>query len=257
MNQYPLTSIVIPSFNGRGWLKQCINSIRQYTDEPYEIIVVDDGSTDDTFDYCASEKVRFISLPKNGGFPAACNTGLRLARGESLLLLNNDVTVTKDWLTLLLQGLYSDPAIGIVGPVTNYASGIQQIPVEYRSVEQFQQIAAEHNRPDPQKWLEVNRIVGLCFLFKREVLETIGYLDERFSPGHYEDDDYCYRARLAGYRLLVLGNILVHHEGSASFNKEKKDKLQQILNRNRMLYMEKWKVDPLQFIDKSHDAKEG
>lgn len=257
MNHYPLTSIIIPSFNGRVWLKQCIDSIRQFTDEPYEIIVVDDGSTDDTFKYCASEKVRFISLPQNRGFPAACNRGLRLARGDSLLLLNNDVTVTKGWLTLLLQGLYSDPSIGIVGPVTNYASGIQQIPVEFHAMEQFQHIAAEHNQSDPQKWLEVNRIVGLCFLFKREVLETIGYLDEKFSPGHYEDDDYCYRARLAGYRLLVLGNVLVHHEGSASFNKEKKEKLQRILTRNRMLYMEKWKVDPLQFIDNSYDPKEG
>ncbi|WP_211746484.1 glycosyltransferase family 2 protein [Paenibacillus sp. Marseille-Q4541] len=249
MIQSHLTSIIIPSFNGVALLKQCISSIKQYTEEPYEVIVVDNGSTDKTFDYCASQKIRFISLPENRGFPAACNAGLRLARGDSLLLLNNDVTVTRGWLTLLKQGLYSDPSIGIVGPVTNYASGIQQIPVEFHSMEQFQQIAAVHNQADPEKWKEVNRIVGLCFLFKREVLEQIGELDEIFSPGHYEDDDYCYRARLAGYLLLVMGDVLVHHEGSASFKKENTEALQQLIRRNRILYMQKWKVDPLQFIE--------
>ncbi|MCM3785879.1 glycosyltransferase family 2 protein [Neobacillus mesonae] len=243
-----MTSIIIPTFNGLALLKRCIASIRKWTEEPYEIIVVDNRSTDRTYEYCVSERIKVISLPENRGFPMACNSGLRLARGGTLLLLNNDVTVTKNWLAQLKQGLFSDPGIGIVGPVTNYASGIQQVTVPYESRKQFMELAAAHNVHDPERWIEVKRIVGLCFLFKRELLERIGYLDERFSPGHYEDDDYCYRARLAGYRLLVCGDTLVHHEGSASFRKSGSVELQQLVLRNREIFISKWNVNPLDFI---------
>ncbi|MNI85814.1 hypothetical protein D3C73_1428400 [compost metagenome] len=104
------------------------------------------------------------------------------------------------------------------------------------------------NLRDPGKWLETVRLVGLCFLFKRAVLETAGLLDERYSPGHYEDDDYCYRARLKGFRLLIAGDCLVHHEGSASFKQIYSEELQNLVERNRKLFMDKWHLDPAQFI---------
>lgn len=248
MNVQDMTSIIIPSYNGLELLRSCMDSIRKWTEEPYETIVVDNRSTDGTYEYCVSERIKVISLPENRGFPKACNSGLRLARGGSLLLLNNDVTVTRNWLTQLKQGLFSDPMVGIVGPVTNYASGIQQINIPFDSKAQFLDIAAAHNHSDPSRWIEVPRIVGLCFMFKRELMEKIGYLDERFSPGHYEDDDYCYRARLAGYRLLVCGDTLVHHEGSASFRKSGEERLSELVKRNRELFIDKWQIDPLQYI---------
>ena len=85
-----------------------------------------------------------------------------------------------------------------MGPVTNYASGIQQVKVGYTDRAGYIQEAERWNVPNAALWHEVNRIVGLCYLFKRTVMDRVGYLDEMFSPGHYEDDDYCYRARLAG-----------------------------------------------------------
>lgn len=242
------TSIIIPTFNGLPLLKACVDAIRRYTPGPYEIIVVDNASTDGTDRYCRQKGIFFVSLPENRGFPEACNAGLKLAAGDELLLLNNDVIVSQGWLTNLRAALYSAEDIGIVGPVTNYASGRQQVEQRYGDLIGFHLEARLANRPDPAKWQEVRRLVGLCLLFRREVLERVGLLDERFSPGHYEDDDYCYRARLLGYRLLIAGDCLVHHEGSASFKAVYSAELQELVSRNRRKFIDKWQVDPVQFI---------
>ncbi|MBO2944000.1 glycosyltransferase family 2 protein [Paenibacillus sp. F411] len=243
-----LTSIIIPTFNGLELLRSCVEHIRTYTDTAYEIIVVDNGSRDGTCEYCLQEGLFLISLPQNLGFPAACNYGLRAARGDSLLLLNNDVLVSPRWLSLLTQALYSRPEYGIAGPVTNYASGIQQVKVSYKNREGFLVEAERHNRSNPARWREVQRIVGLCFLFKREVAQSIGLLDEGFSPGHYEDDDYCYRARKKGYRLILAGDVLVHHEGSASFRRRYPRGMRALIARNRKRFIQKWGCDPRTFI---------
>ena len=239
------TSIIIPTFNGRDLLKDCLYAIRQHTPEPVEIIVVDNGSTDGTADICRQEKVTFISLPANRGFPAACNAGLKLASGDTLLLLNNDVLVTRDWLKHLLACLHSEPEIGIVGPLTNYASGRQQITEPFTHVDDMTE---RFNRQDPASWQPTQRIVGLCFLFKRELLERIGFLDERYGQGHYEDDDYCYRARLAGYRLMIAGDVFVFHHGSSSFSRDGEHRVQELIERNRQQFIAKWQVDPAVFI---------
>lgn len=242
------TSIIIPSHNGLQLLESCVASIRAHTGQPYELIVVDNGSTDGTVEYCRRERITLIALPANVGFPAACNYGLRLATGDALLLMNNDVVVTRNWLGNMLGCLTSAPDIGIVGPYTNYASGKQQRQVEYADLDEFQRIAASFNEPDPQRWEPLARIVGICFLFGRNLLDRIGYLDERFSPGHYEDDDYCHRARLAGFRHMLAGDVLVYHQGSASFRKEQAERIAALVDRNWRKFIDKWGFDPRQYI---------
>ncbi|MCE3202970.1 glycosyltransferase family 2 protein [Paenibacillus sonchi] len=243
-----MTSIIIPTYNRLSLLSSCVEAVREYTELPYEIIVIDNASTDGTDAYCRENKLTFISLPQNRGFPAACNLGMQLASGDELLLLNNDVIVSQGWLTHLKNALYSAPDVGIVGPVTNYASGRQQISVPYTDISGFHAEAERLGLRGPSEWIGTQRLVGLCFLFKRELLDTIGFLDERYSPGHYEDDDYCYRARLRGYRLLIAGNCLVHHEGSASFKEVYSSRLQELVERNRRIFMDKWHADPAEFI---------
>ncbi|MFS0723248.1 glycosyltransferase family 2 protein [Paenibacillus sp. 1P07SE] len=238
------TSIIIPTYNGKELLKDCLYTISQHTREPVEIIVVDNGSTDGTADFCRQERITFISLPANRGFPAACNAGLKLATGDALLLLNNDVLVTENWLGHMLACLNSAPEIGIVGPMSNYVSGRQQIREPFTNLEEM---SARYSHQDPGKWQSVQRIVGLCFLFKRELLERVGLLDERYSPGHYEDDDYCYRARLAGYRLMIAGDVFIFHHGSASFSRENEARVRELIERNREQFVAKWQVDPAVF----------
>lgn len=239
------TSIIIPTFNGRELLKDCIYSIKRHTNEPYEIIVVDNGSSDGTVDICRQEGITFISLANNIGFPAACNKGLKIATGDTLLLLNNDVIVTRNWLQNMLNCLNSETKIGIVGPLTNYASGKQQIDMPYTSLEEM---SNQLNEPDASKWLQVDRIVGLCFLFKRDLMDRIGLLDERYSPGHFEDDDYCYRARNAGYTFRIAGDVFVFHHGSASFAKQDMSQVKHLIDTNKQKFMDKWGVDPTIYV---------
>ncbi|OKP71461.1 glycosyl transferase family 2 [Paenibacillus sp. P3E] len=243
-----MTSIIIPTYNRVGLLRSCVESIKAHTESAYEIIVVDNASTDGTDAYCRENKLTFISLPANRGFPVACNLGLQLASGDELLLLNNDVIVPRGWLERLKHALYSAPDIGIVGPVTNYASGRQRVSTTYMDIAEFHAEAERVSLQGSRGWSETRRLIGLCFLLKRELMETIGLLDERYSPGHYEDDDYCYRARLRGYRLLIAGNCLVHHEGSASFKEVYSSGLQELVERGRRMFMDKWNIDPAQFI---------
>lgn len=243
-----MTSIVIPTLNGLELLSSCVEAIRTYTSTPYEIIVVDNGSTDGTLDYCVREKLALVSFPDNAGFPAACNAGLKIATGDALLLLNNDVVVTHRWLDNMLDCLDASPDTGAAGPCSNYVSGRQQEEAPYSSMEEFHAWTEERNKPDPSRRTPLERLVGFCLLFKREVMERIGLLDERFSPGHYEDDDYCYRIRLAGFRLMMAGDAFVHHHGSASFRKQDSAALISLIETNYRKFMDKWGMDPRQYI---------
>lgn len=237
------TSIIIPTHNGKPLLQNCLYAIKSWTDVPYEVIVVDNGSDDGTLDFCLRERVVLISLPQNRGFPAACNAGLKIASGDHIVLLNNDVQVRPHWLGNLLKCLHSSADVGLVGPVTNYVTGSQR--VDYASIDES---SVFFNLSDPQQWRQTERLVGFCLAMKREVPERIGLLDERFTPGHYEDDDYCYRARIAGFRLMIAGDTFVYHEGSKSFGLKEKQALASLVETNRNKFIAKWGFDPVVFI---------
>ena len=107
------TSIIIPSFNQAGYLKLCIDSISDNTELPYEIIVVDNASTDETAAYLRglNGQVRYCILPENYGFSGAVNRGLMMAKGTTMLVLNNDTLVTDNWLENMLGCLNSIPRL--------------------------------------------------------------------------------------------------------------------------------------------------
>ncbi|UKS27644.1 glycosyltransferase family 2 protein [Paenibacillus sp. HWE-109] len=241
-----VTSIIIPTFNGLNLLQECVASIRRHTSVPYEIIVVDNGSQDGTLEYCHRERLKLVAIPINRGFPVACNYGLHIATGNALMLLNNDTLATPNWLDNMLRALYSSDDVGMVGPMTNYASGKQQIQEPYTNINEM---VAKYNTPNPAIWQDTTRLVGISLLFKRELLDQIGFMDERFSPGHFEDDDFCYRTRLAGYRLLIVGDCFIFHHGSASFHKKGYEAVQALLQQNRQKFIDKWGVDPHTFIE--------
>ncbi|MBM7566722.1 glycosyltransferase family 2 protein [Paenibacillus sacheonensis] len=246
-----MTSIIIPTYNGLSLLQAAVAAIRDYTDPkqtPYEIIVVDNGSSDGTPGWSVEQGLTCVSAARNAGFPKACNQGMRAANGEYLLLLNNDVTVSFGWLQGLLEALNSSADVGIVGPVTNYASGRQQVEYPFGSMTDFHRAAADAFVREAQGYEPIARLVGFCMLFRRALYERIGELDERFSPGHYEDDDYCFRARMHGFALLMCRNVFVHHEGSASFKRSNAAQVAQLVERNRELFKAKWQVDPANFM---------
>lgn len=209
------TSIIIPTYNKKDLLLQCLNSIEACTPFPYELIVVDDGSDDGTSEALRTRSsIRIAVHQRNMGFAGAVNTGLMMAKGRTVLILNNDVLVAEHWLDNMLDCLNSSPDIGAVGPVTNYIGGEQQIEVPYRDLGGMREFAASRNRKDPMKWRETDRLVGFCLLMRREALLQTGFFDEGFRVGNYEDDDWSVRLRLLGWRLFIAGDAFIHHLGS-------------------------------------------
>jgi GT2 family glycosyltransferase len=214
-------SIVIPAFNRLDLLQRCISSIRKYTDSPHEIIVVDSASTDGTADWCRREKLPFLSLPRNEGFSVACNKGLLLSSGDTLVLLHSDTAVSRNWLNNLHEALYSSPEVGIVSPVMNRAGDSQQVHYPFEDIEEFQRIAAEVNVCNPSKWKLIETFAGICVVFHRGLMEKVGLLDERLSGSCQAEEDFCLRSRSQGYSILACHDTFVYHEGNDKVNGSK------------------------------------
>lgn len=239
--QVKKTSIIILTHNKLDYTKLCIESIRlNTTPGHYELIVVDNASTDGTKGWLQNQSdVKIIFNDENAGFPKGCNQGIEVASGDSILLLNNDTIVTPNWLINLSACLYSSESIGAVGPVTNNCASYQRINTTYSKVEEMQQFAKEFNKHDQTKWDFSLKLIGFCMLIKREVIEKIGLLDERFTPGNFEDDDYSFRIWSAGYKLIICKDTFIHHFGSISFRENSKNYLD-LLNINEKKFEEKW-----------------
>lgn len=235
-----LTSIIIVTFNQVGYTRECVDSLRLRTDEPYELIFVDNASTDGTREYLQSLPGAHVILnSENRGFPAAVNQGLNVARGDTLLLLNNDTVATTGWLGRMLDVFDREPHVGLVGPCSNRISGEQQVQVTYQDLASLDGFAWDWGRRHAEVIEDTDRLVGFCLLIRRELMDQIGQLDERFGIGCFEDDDYCRRALQAGYRCVIARDSFVHHFGSRSFAGANVD-LGQVLLQNQRLYEAKW-----------------
>jgi GT2 family glycosyltransferase len=243
-------------YNNLDYNKMCIESIRQYTEVPYEIVVVDNGSTDGTRQWLSEQKdIKAIYNSENLGFPKGCNQGIEAAgRDNDILLLNNDVIVTPSWLKNMQIALYSNESIGAVGAITNYASNGQGIPIVYKDIEGMIKFSTYNNISNAQSWEEKVKVIGFCMLIKRHVINKVGYLDERFTPGNFEDDDYSLRIILQGYKILLCRDVFIHHFGSKSF-KENKKAFEDLLIKNREKFKNKWNFDPMYYSDIRNDSQ--
>jgi len=235
-----LTSVIVLTHNQLPYTRMCLDSIRLRTDEPYELIIVDNASTDGTVDYLRSLRgVRVIENRENRGFPAGVNQGFDVSSGDQVLLLNNDTVLTTGWLKKMLACLYAEADIGLVGPTTNNISGLQQISASYDDLMQLDGFAWDWGKEHSAERIETDRLVGFCLLIRREVIDRIGNMDEQFGIGMFEDDDYCRRAIAAGYRCVVAADAFVHHFGSRTFANVGVDS-NQLLSRNKELFDKKW-----------------
>ena len=216
----PLTSIIILTFNELEYTRACVESIYRHTPEPFELIFVDNGSTDGTRDYLATLDALCIFNDRNMGFGGGCNQGIAAARGERILLLNNDTVVTPGWLDAMHRALDSDPTRGIVGPRSNRIIGVQQLDsVSYdeESLDGLDAFAREHTRTHADQGRSFSRLIGFCMLMRREVVTEIGGFDVGFELGNFEDDDVCLRAGVAGWSCWICDDSFVHHFGSRTF----------------------------------------
>lgn len=238
-------SIIILTWNQISCTKECLASIERHTPESHEVILVDNGSSDGTVPWLrklvkGKDNYFLIENKENLGFSKGCNQGIEAAKGSHMLLLNNDTIVTPGWLSGLMDCLHTAHDVGIVGPMTNSISGIQMVPdVGYADTTALDVYAEDFRQKYRGRRIPLRRIVGFCMLFKRELMQRVGLFDERFGSGNFEDDDYCLRAALAGYRNMVAGDVFIHHHGSATFRGNGID-FGSAMSGNQGLFSGKW-----------------
>ncbi|MFQ5828089.1 MAG: glycosyltransferase [Candidatus Methylomirabilia bacterium] len=237
----PKTSIVILACNQLDYSRACVESVIRHTKVPHELILVDNGSTDGTLECFRSvPPVKVVANGENLGFAAGNNRGIQAATGDYVILLNNDTIVTEGWLERMITCAESDPAIGIVGPTSNYVSGHQlDQEARYQTLEDMEAYASHVARQRAGQWIEVQRLVGFCMLIKRAVTERIGLLDERYGVGNFEDDDYCLRARQVGFRLMMARDVFIHHFGARTFVGNQID-YRQAMAHGQAHFLDKW-----------------
>lgn len=240
----PGVSIVVLTHDNLAFSRMCLESVLASTDgQAFELIVVDNASTDGTPTYLQAlttrdQRVRAFFVDKNLGFATGVNVGLGEARGEALVILNNDTIVAPGWLTHLLRHL-DDETTGLVGPVTNQAPGVARVGTSYRTYGEFLEAADVRTRA--AGWCGVDRLTLFCAAMRRTVYLDIGPLDQRFEVGMFEDDDYCLRVAEAGLTCRLAEDVLVHHFGEASFGRLVSDgRWMSIFGANRRRFEQKW-----------------
>lgn len=229
-------SIIILNYKSRGLLKQCLKGLLQLrVSIATEIIVVDNHSKDGTDDMMPAEfaSLRYIRSPKNVGFAAGNNLGIREASGRNLLIMNPDIAVFGNVFERMVTFLDQHPSVGICGPkllnpdgsvqtscrmfptvrtILYRRSPLGKLPSAREELRRFLMTEWDHNDNRPVDWL-----LGACVLVRRSAMEKVGLLDERFFL-YFEDVDWCRRFWQAGYEVWYLGKSaeLVHYHRQLS-----------------------------------------
>jgi len=239
-------TIAIFVHNALDYLKTTLYSLEKNTSAPYRLLLIDDASDAATKAHLRNlKRATLITNHRQMGFPHNANLAIEHSDTSGLVLLNSDVYVTPGWLSMLLAGLNDKPVHGIAGPSTCWAKGEQHIihrpSWTNEQIENFGALTLRRYG-DQIKYLERWGVCGFCYAFKRELVEKIGYFDEAYGLGQWEETDYNTRAALAGYKGVWVCGTYVHHYGGKSFPASTASAL---LQRNRKIYQDKFRSLPL------------
>ena len=240
------TSIIILCYNQlAAATKPCIESILRNTPEgSYELILVDNASTDGTVKYLKSiaEKNSSIRLQLNSinkGYAGGNNDGIKMADGQFIILLNNDTLVPTGWLSCLLKSFDRYPKVGLIGPVTNSAGNEQRIEIGGLNEGNFEDKIGGYLERQKDEVYFTEKLGFFCVAIRRSVIDKIGFLDESFGIGMFEDDDYCVRAKKNGFDIVIAEDSFVYHKGSLTFNKLDIKEYQELFSKNKELFRKK------------------
>lgn len=242
----PVASIVIPVYGQFAHTLACLRTLAAHPPAtPFEVIVVDDGSTDQTPSSLPEiDGLRYHRRATNDGFIAACNDGASLARGRYLVFLNNDTVPQPEWLEALLDTFATHPDTGLAGAQLLYPDGRLQ---ESGGLVFSDGSAWNYGRfgdPDDPRYAyvrETDYCSGAAIAIARDLFMDLGGFDTRYAPAYYEDTDLAFAVRERGLRVRVQPfSKVVHYEGVTSGTDVTQGaKAYQV--RNRELFAQKWK----------------
>ncbi len=238
----PTVAIIILNWNGKEDTIECLESLKQITYPDYEILLVDNGSTDGSVE-CFRERFPELEIIENGknlGFAEGSNVGIRRAmekRVDYVLLLNNDTIVDGEFLSELVEVAKSDPMIGIVGPVIYFyyePNKIQQFGGEFK----LNQCRVIYNT-EISPCADLSFISGCTILIPSNIINEVGIIDSRFFA-YYEDADYCVRVLNKKYKLALASGSKIWHKGSVSSGGYMSDFFLYLMIRNKIFIARKY-----------------
>ena len=215
-------SVIIPNLNGAGWLRDSIESIWAQTEQDFELIVIDNGSTDESLEiahsYCGNPRYHLIENSENTGFSHAVNQGIAMAKGEYMALFNNDAFAEPNWLEELLKTAESDPKIFAVSSLMlrYYEPELADDAGDYVTILGFACKRGDGLKASRyQKPCRIFSACGGAALYRKSILDKIGVFDELFFA-YYEDVDLSWRANNAGYKNVLCPTAKCYHICGAS-----------------------------------------
>lgn len=210
-------TIVIPNLNGAGWLRDSIESIWAQTEQDFELIVVDNASTDESLaiarSYVGRERYTLIENDHNTGFSAAVNQGIRAAKGEYVVMFNNDAFAEPDWLAELIAAAEQDERIFAVQSlmIRHFERDIADDAGDYVTLFGW---ACKRGDGFPwRRYQKPQRIFSACggaSLYRKKILDEIGWFDELFFA-YFEDVDLSWRANSLGYKNWYCPSSKCYH----------------------------------------------
>lgn len=216
----PLVSVIILNYNSERFVKECLRSVMKTDYRGLEVIVVDNASTDRSIETIREEfsTVRIVKNDRNLGYALGNNVGAENARGDVLVFLNVDTRVDPEWLRSLISKLEKDSTIGVVGPLILQARREDLVDSCGNSLDWFGiSRVMDHDALYREMNLverEVFSVSGACLAVRREVFAKLKGFDSDFFM-LFEEDDFCWRAWLAGYSISLQPNSIICHEGAA------------------------------------------
>ena len=253
MNPAALISVIIPNWNGKHFLAECIDSLGGQTFRDFETILVDNGSTDGSADFAEERYGKFIRIfrnEKNLGFAGGNNIGIQAARGDYIVLLNNDTWADPHWLEELVKATQFDTAIGMWG--SKVCSYYQRDRIEgageliywdglCRARGQYEQDHGQYNAIE-----EIFFPPGCGAMYRKSLFDRVGLFDEDFFA-YADDSEFGIRARLAGWKCLYVPTAIVYHKNSGTAGKYSPLKAFYV-ERNRLWITIKYFPSPLLFL---------
>ncbi len=228
--------------------KPFVESLYKYTNsELFELIIINNASDDSTFEYLEKLKqekdnIILIHNEQNLGYSKGNNQGMKIAKGDYLFMLNNDILFMPNWLENMVEILDKNPQIGVLAPKTHISAQPLQLienPENYTK-ENYMEIF-NNRQPDISEISYCDKVIFFCWAMRREVLEKVGFLDENFGLAWYEDDDYTLRVLYQGYKPAIANNVFLfhnHYQGT-SVKFHLTDEGKKLFERNRKYFEDK------------------
>ena len=244
MKEQPLVSIVSVQYGHPEVTLEMIQSLKQISYSPIEIIIVDNGSPDGNPDIVKEKfpEIVYIKSKENLGFAGGNNLGFEVAKGKYILMLNNDTEVEKDFLEPLVEKMENDPKIGIVSPKIRFFHSPDTLQyVGYEPINPITQRGGakgfgEKDKGQYEEDVEASYGHGAAMMIPMKVIKEVGLMADVFFL-YYEELDWAHRIRNAGYKIYYVHNSLIYHKESISTGGRVSSLRAYYMTRNRILYL--------------------